>query len=273
VNTLTSLTEATTRRRPSGWLGVLATVLLLLALSAPPALAWLTFPALSGRVVDDAGILPADLKSSLTASLDQLERQSGDQLVVVTLTSLQGADIADYGYQLGRSWGIGQAKLNNGVLLIVAPVERKVRIEVGYGLEGTLTDALSSVIIQQVILTRFKAGDMPGGIREGAAAIVDILLKHPEKLEQRTLATSQTNTISPQTMLLVFGGAILFFIFIFVNDWRTWKSSNKSRSGRRGSYRSTWSTGSSSSGSSSSSSGGFSGGGGSFGGGGSSGSW
>jgi uncharacterized protein len=130
----------------------------------------LTFPVLAGRVVDDAGVLNAPDRASLTNALASLEAKTTDQLVVVTLKSLQGTSIEDYGYQLGRAWQIGQKDTNTGVLLIVAPNEHKVRIEVGYGLEGTLTDAVTKLIIEDDILPRFKVGDFSGGIRQGAAA-------------------------------------------------------------------------------------------------------
>src|SRR5581483_6572685 len=134
-----------------------------------------TFPALTGRVVDDADLLsPAD-EQELTDELKALEDKSSDQLVVVTLPSLQGYPIEDYGYRLGRNWGIGTAKLNNGVLLIVAPNEHRVRIEVGYGLEGTLTDALSKIIIENAILPKFRAGDYAGGIKDGVSDIIKVL--------------------------------------------------------------------------------------------------
>src|SRR3954470_870652 len=113
-----------------------------------PAWAAPKFPALTGRVVDDAHILSDTTKADLDQKLAGLEQKTSRQLVVVTIPSLQGYEISDYGYQLGRAWGIGQAKLNNGLLLIVAPTEHKVRIEVGYGLEPIMTDAFSSVIIQ-----------------------------------------------------------------------------------------------------------------------------
>jgi len=130
----------------------------------------LTFPALTGRVVDEAGLLSAADRAALTGSLAELEAKTTDQLVVVTLTSLQGTTLEDYGYQLGRNWRIGQKDKDFGVLLIVAATERKVRIEVGYGLEGTLTDAATKVIIENSILPRFKAGDFPGGIKPSPAA-------------------------------------------------------------------------------------------------------
>src|ERR1044071_8728175 len=116
----------------------------------------LTFPQLSGRVVDEANILDAPTRQALNDKLAAVEAKSGDQIVVVTLSSLQGTSIEDYGYQLGRHWGIGQKGVNNGALLIVAPNERKVRIEVGYGLEGALTDAVTKLIIENSILPRFR---------------------------------------------------------------------------------------------------------------------
>src|SRR3546814_249152 len=139
-----------------GWLIVLA--LPGLASAAPD------YPALTGRVVDQANLLDASARDGLEARLAAHEAAGGDQVVVVTLTSLDGESIEEYGVGLGRHWGIGQEGKNNGVLLIVAPEEREVRIEVGYGLEGTLTDAISSQIIQNEILPRLRGGDMAGGI-------------------------------------------------------------------------------------------------------------
>src|SRR5262245_47770355 len=107
----------------------------------------LTFPDLTGRVVDEAGILDPSTKAALERKLAEFETKTTGQLVVVTVKSLQGTSIEDYGYQLGRHWQVGQKEKNTGALLIVAPNERKVRIEVGYGFEGTLTDAVSKLII------------------------------------------------------------------------------------------------------------------------------
>jgi uncharacterized protein len=148
---------------------------LLLLLLAGPAWAAPGFPQLTGRVVDQAGLLPAATVQQLTRLLAQHEQETGNQVVVVTLSSLQGESIEDYGYQLGRHWGIGTAEHNNGVLLIVAPHERKVRIEVGYGLEGTLTDARSDEIIQQVILPKFRTKHYGEGILLGTQAILATL--------------------------------------------------------------------------------------------------
>ncbi|NWG26727.1 MAG: TPM domain-containing protein [Pseudorhodoplanes sp.] len=233
------------------------------------AAAALTFPPLSGRVVDEAGILDAATRAELTQKLADLEARSTDQLVVVTLRSLQGTSIEDCGYQLGRAWGIGQQGKNNGVLLIVAPNERKVRIEVGYGLEGTLTDAIASFIVQTSILPRFKANDYPGGIRRGVEDIIQVLTGDAEEYRQRAARTSP-RTDSPDDLFLT----IVIVIFILVMLWNVYRSiqSRDMTPNRRGSGWSVPSGGGSWS-SGSSGGGGFSGGGGSFGGGGSSGSW
>ena len=134
-----------------------------------------TFPALTGRVVDGAGLLSAAEINELDAKLKAIEDSSSDQVVVVTVSSLQGYSIEDYGLKLGTHWGVGSKELNNGVLLIVAPNERKVRIEVGRGLEATLTDALSKTIIDTSILPRFRTGDFAAGIKSGAEGIARAL--------------------------------------------------------------------------------------------------
>ncbi|MGB5179863.1 MAG: TPM domain-containing protein [Gammaproteobacteria bacterium] len=149
--------------------------LLLVLLCAGVAWAAPDFPALAGRVVDNAGLLPEAVQQQLQQQLAQHEDETSNQVVVVTLPSLQGYAIDDYGYQLGRHWGIGQGERNNGVLLIVAPNEREVRIEVGYGLEGALTDAGSHAIIEDVMLPRFRDNDYQAGILQGVNAILGSL--------------------------------------------------------------------------------------------------
>ena len=181
---------------------ILSLVILTTMLYAAP-----NFPKLTGRIVDNANILSAATKNQLSTILTNLEQNSSNQLVIVTLKSLQGYDIADFGYQLGRHWGIGQKDKDNGVLLIVAPKERKVRIEVGYGLEGDLTDAISSVIIQTKILPYFKKSDFDGGILSGAKAIVGVIegTYKPNIKKQKNV-----NPIAPQ---LFFG---LFFLLMIL---------------------------------------------------------
>ncbi|MGD8570618.1 MAG: TPM domain-containing protein [Gammaproteobacteria bacterium] len=161
-----------------------------------------TFPELSGRVVDLAGLLSSNAKRRLTKELEKHEQATSNQVVIVTVNSLQGYTIEDYGYQLGRHWGIGQEKRNNGVLLIVAPNERKVRIEVGYGLEGTLTDALSHNIIQTRILPYFRKNQYEKGIEYGTAAILSAV--------QGTYKPSKTRRAGP------ISGNLGLVIFIFM---------------------------------------------------------
>ena len=127
---------------------VLAALLALLIWSTAAQAAGLSFPPLTDRVVDAARVLDGDTVAALDQQLAAHEQATGQQVVVATIPDLADQDIADYGYQLGRAWGIGRAGKNDGALLIVAPTERQVRIEVGYGLEGTLTDAVSAQIIQ-----------------------------------------------------------------------------------------------------------------------------
>ncbi|MBC2668107.1 TPM domain-containing protein [Novosphingobium piscinae] len=262
--------------------------LLALLLLAGPARAAPTFPALTGRVVDEAGIIPPDETARLEQKLAALEQTTGRQLVVATLADLQGYDIADYGYQLGRHWGIGEKDKNTGAILIVAPNQRKVRIEVGYGLEGTITDGLSALIIQQQILPRFKAGDMPGGIEAGADALIQQLGLSPEDAARQAQAADrqaaqrrQGSGVDPGAVFFVLI-VIVFFVLPALRrafGGRRYRSDSglgplilfevldhMSRGGGRGGGDD-WGGGGFGGG------GGFSGGGGSFGGGGASGSW
>src|SRR5262245_4412228 len=167
----------------SGIAALLATLLL-----ATLALAQtLTFPALTGRVVDDAGVLDAPTRAALTEKLAALEAKTTDQLVVATVRSLQGTSIEDYGNRLFRNWRLGQQGKNNGVLLVVAPNERKVRIEVGYGLEGTLTDAVTRLIIENGIIPRFRANDFSGGISRGIDDVIQVLTGDAEEWKRRAV--------------------------------------------------------------------------------------
>lgn len=150
-------------------------MILLLAVVALPAGAALNFPALTGRVVDNAHLLTAAQRSALTQKLAAAEKKTSNQVVVVTVPNLQGGTIEQFGYQLGRKWGIGQKGKDNGALLIVAPKEHKVRIEVGYGLEGVLTDALSSSIIYNDIRPAFRKGDYATGINNGVDSILKVI--------------------------------------------------------------------------------------------------
>jgi uncharacterized protein len=239
----------------------------------------LTFPELTGRVVDDAGILDPATKAALEQKLSDFETKTTGQLVVVTLKSLEGTSIEDYGYQLGRHWQIGQKEKNTGALLIVAPNERKVRIEVGYGFEGTLTDAVSKLIIENSIIPRLRANDFAVGIGRGVDDIIQAVLVDAEEWKARA---KQRPDDQPGLIDLL---ALLFFLFIFImivrSVARQGRGYAQAGAGRRrgargpiflpipgswGSSGSSWSGGFPGGG-------GFSGGGGSFGGGGASGSW
>jgi uncharacterized protein len=265
------------------WLGAL---LAALALLLPGAALAQQFPALTGRVVDAANILPPDVEARLTQKLAALDTQSHRQLVVATIPSLDGYDIADYGYRLGRTWQIGGKDKNDGTILIIAPTDRKVRVEVGYGVEGIITDGLSSLIIQNSVIPRFKAGDMPGGIEAGTDALI-AQLTLPEDQARQLAAQAQAQAIArPPAQsggidfsTIVF--LIFFFLFFVLPLIRAMRGGKRYR-GRGpvviwpGSTGSGWGGGGggwSSGGSDFGGGGGFSGGGGSFGGGGASGSW
>ncbi len=247
---------------------------LALALAFAPAAAEVAFPELTGRVVDDADLLSYPDKVAITADLKALEDKSSDQLVVVTLPSLQGYPIEEFGYQLGRKWGIGTEKLNNGVLLIVAPNERKVRIEVGTGLEGTLTDALSRIVIENSILPRFKEGDFAGGIKNGVRDIALVLTGDAAEVESRAKARKEAESPLFVWLFLILWLAI--FLWIAYSIWRSARYAGPS--GQRGSSGPifipgpSWDGGGGWNGGGGGG-GGFSGGGGSFGGGGASGGW
>ncbi|MGO1460732.1 MAG: TPM domain-containing protein [Marinobacter sp.] len=158
-----------------------AALIALIVLPVSAALAQSTpdFPELSGRVVDKAELLSPTTETKITQMLKAHEQETTEQVVVVTLPDLQGYAIEDYGYQLGRHWGIGQKGEDNGALLIVAKQERKIRIEVGYGLEGRLTDAASATIINRIMTPALKQGQFEQGIGNGAAAIVKVLGGEP----------------------------------------------------------------------------------------------
>lgn len=171
------------------------------------------FPALTSRVVDKAKLLSADAVGALTSKLADLEQRTGRQLVVVTLPSLQGYEIEEFGYQLGRAWRLGQKTLNDGALFIIAPKERRVRIEVGYGLEGVITDALSSVIIQQKVLPHFRDDNMQAGILAGADAIIEqLLLDAPEAKARVAAAEKQAAEPEFNPVVLLFIAFIIFSV-------------------------------------------------------------
>ncbi|MBC2655296.1 TPM domain-containing protein [Pseudomonas sp. MSSRFD41] len=229
----------------------------------------LKFPALSGRVVDDAQLIEPATRARLSDELQAHEQATGEQVVVVTLANLQGASIEDFGYRLGRHWGIGQKDKNNGALLIVARDEHKLRIEVGYGLEDRLTDAQASVIINQVMVPAFKSGQFSKGIDDGVSAMLLVLggtpLDEPATAYGNAQGQEQGDFVERHPLLFIFL-VLLFILSMMVAQMLGILPSGGGRGGSGG-------FGGGGFGGGSSGGGGFSGGGGSFGGGGSSGSW
>lgn len=186
-------------------------IVALLALLATPTFAQ-TFPPLTGRVVDTAGLLQPDQAAALDAKLTGIEQATGHQLVVATVPDLQGYPIEDYGYRLGRAWALGDKAKDDGAILLIAKNDRKLRIEVGYGLEPLLTDAYSSIIINQVITPKFKAGDFAGGIDAGVDAIAEQIKLTPEEAAKRTAELAAKGNKGNGK---VDGGAFIFWIVIF----------------------------------------------------------
>lgn len=198
-----------TRVRPSA-APLRALLVIVFTLFAALAFAAPNYPELTGRIVDQAGILQASTRAGLESKLRDLENKSGIQLVVASLKSLDGYDIETYANGLFRYWKLGEAKKNNGVLFLVAPNERKMRIEVGYGLEGSLTDALSKVILTSAVSPRFKAGDYNGGVERGVEGIIEVL--SGDSAEWVKKVPPQPTLFDQLFPLLIF----VLFIFIFI---------------------------------------------------------
>ena len=265
-----------------GWLALAMTALIVCCLlpALVPSLAFaFDFPPLTGRVVDQAGVMDAQSKADVETKLKDLEDKSSIQLVVATVKSLQGSDIETFANELFRFWKLGEAQKNNGVLLLVAPAEHKVRIEVGYGLEGTLTDALSSVIIASAIIPRFKTNDFSGGIERGVDGIISVLSGDTSDWQKKVAVRNDDsgsifNAIIP---ILFFG--LFWFVFTSIFRRRATPSGRYVTRGGRTVFvpypGSSWGGGFGSDGGGGGGGfdGGFSGGGGSSGGGGASGSW
>ena len=250
--------------------GLGAIAVLLLVLAAWQALA-ANFPALTGRIVDAANVIDAPTRASIEPKLVELENKSGIQLVVATVASLEGRDIESYATDLFRNWKLGEKKKNNGLLLLVAPAEHKVRIEVGYGNEGAMTDGLAGVIIANGMVPRFKANDYSGGIARGVDDIIAVLTTDSAEWQARPdlrLASGPPGSNFP-AYLMALGIFALITLMIASSGFRSvvfqilLNVALSSGSGRGGG----------SFGGSGGSGGGFSGGGGSSGGGGASGSW
>ncbi len=248
-----------------------------------PASAAPNYPELAGRITDNAHLLKPEDRAQIEAELAALELKSTDQIAVVTVPSLEGYAIEDYGIGLARKWQIGQKGKDNGILLIVAPNEKKVRIEVGRRLEPVMTDTMSKIIIQNAILSQFRRGDFSGGIRDGVRDIKAVLLGDAEEVKNRAKGGR-----APQSDPTVFIHLAVWIAIIALIIWLNYRSEQQMaqtigpdgrRQARRRGYSgpiiipggsSDWGGGWSSGGGGG---GGWSGGGGDFGGGGASGDW
>ena len=278
-------------------------LLLLAGLLAASTATAQNFPKFSGLVVDAANVLPPATRDDLTKKLQALQHDTHRQLVVATIPSLGDQPLEDYGYKLGRQWGVGLRDVNNGIILFIAPNEppghRGPRIEVGTGLEPIVTDALSSVVINQQMMPKLRAGDVPGAMEAGTDALIAQLRASPDEAKARTdAAVAQFNTTHQHINGTTKGGiaaGLIFWIvcvgFIAASWLRRGRGDVNHRGGNwpimlwglasafensRGGGGSGWSSGGGDSGGSSGGWGGsdFSGGGGGdFGGGGASGSW
>jgi uncharacterized protein len=261
---------------------VFVSACVLFLLTVTTAIADPKFPPLTGRIVDEAALLSADDRRAIEQDLKALEAKSTDQLVIYITRSLQGYPIEDFGYRLGRTWAIGQKDKNNGVILIVAPTDRKVRIEVGRGLEPQLTDIMTKLIIENAILPAFRRNDFSGGVMAGVRDIRDVLLGDAEEVKKRARVAAKRspggNSNFPLLILALF--ILIAFTMVWMQSRQTANPNRLARDRRRdSSAASPWGSGGwgggtgSWGGGDSSGGGGFSGGGGDFGGGGSSGSW
>jgi uncharacterized protein len=282
-----------------------ASLLALLVCWAFAAHADVTVPPLSGRVVDQTGTLSAGDISSLTQELRDLETRKGSQVAVLIVPTTAPESIEQFSIRAAEAWKIGRKRIDDGALLVVAKNDRKLRIEVGYGLEGALTDVTASRIINEIIVPRFRSGDFAGGISAGVERMIAVIdgEKLPAPVSQsqssnvadhigdafpfiifaallggrvfrimlgRLLGSLATGGVIGLLVWLVLGSLALSSIAAAIAFILSMFGSTIGSSGGS----SSWSGGGGSfSGSSSSASGGFSGGGGSFGGGGASGSW
>ena len=163
--------SSTSRR--ARFVAVLVALAACVALALPALAA--DVPFLTGRIVDEANILSAGVEQNLSQMSEKHEQATGNQVVVLTLPSLEGESIEGFATRVFDAWKLGQKGKDNGVLVIVAPNDRKMRIEVGYGLEGTLTDAGASRIIREAMTPQFKSGNYEAGIQNGVTAIVQAL--------------------------------------------------------------------------------------------------
>jgi uncharacterized protein len=203
-------------RSGRSWLVLLA---LLFASLVGANAAWAqTFPKFTGLVVDDAHILAPEQVAALDAKLTTLQKTTGHQLVVATIADLQGYPIEDYSYQLGRAWNVGDKDRKDGLVMVIAPKDRKIFISVAGGLQGTVTDAVASVIINTQITPKFKAGDYAGGINAGIdqlATLVQLPPEEAQKVAAQAAAQAQAQQRQASQPHIGFGTIMLLVVVFF----------------------------------------------------------
>jgi uncharacterized protein len=174
-------------------------------------------PKPTGRITDLANVIDAATEAELDRRLDQLEQQTSSEIAIVTVPSLDRVPIEDYAVRLFKAWGIGQATTDNGVLVLVAPNEREMKIEVGYGLEGVLPDGLAGEIIREQFIPRFREDDYNGGIRDGVTRVIDVVEKQQvlsaEELAKFNGAASED---APIWIVIPFMGLFVAIGFLMV---------------------------------------------------------
>ena len=231
----------------------------------------LDVPPLRGRVNDYADLMTPARAQALEQRFEQFENESGHQIAVLTIRSLEGEDIEGFSIRVAENWKIGKKGFDNGAILVIAQNDRKLRIEVGYGLEGVLPDAIASRIIREVIVARFRDGDFAGGVEAGAEAIMKAASGEP--LPETARATKRRGALASPIVEVI---PLLLLLGLYGLSALSWWGNPRAWSarGRRrymgltgGSFPGGFNGGGGFGG------GGFSGGGGGFGGGGASGGW
>ncbi|MGH7767658.1 MAG: TPM domain-containing protein [Candidatus Binatia bacterium] len=236
----------------------------------------LDVPPLKGRVNDYAGLLPSARAQALEQRLAQFENETGHQIAVLTIPSLQGEDIESFSIRVAENWKIGKKGFDNGAILVIAHKDKRLRIEVGYGLEGVLPDAIASRIINEVIVPRFRNGDFPGGIEAGVESVMKVTRGEPLAEAQRRQPAPSSRRFPAHLVLPLL---LLGFWLVSALTPRRHRSAWSGRRGRGyfdssgGFFPGGFGGGGFGGGGFSGGGGGFSGGGGGFGGGGASGRW
>lgn len=261
-------------------LNVILSALILVIFANLAAFA-LEVPALTGRIVDNANIITTNDEQEINSLLENLENTNGTQVAVLTIKTLDGESLEDYSMKVAEKWGLGQKEKDNGVLLLVALEERKVRIEVGYGLEGTLTDTKCGLILRNVIIPEFRNGDYSEGILKGVKNITGLLENNEELVSKSVLKEKSSKSAYSGLLygfLWIFGWFILFSCIASGRSnhflpWVIFTSAYRKAHKGSGTNRTYSSSNFHSSHSSFGGGSHFSGGGGHFGGGGASGGW